>query len=391
MLRRTVLKGMAATAAVTAAGRNAAAADEVLKIGMCMSLTGGFQTVGRNALAGAKLYIQEKGDRVAGRKIELVVRDDGGVPDVARRIVQEMIVNDKVAIIGGGITPTALAIGQLVTQAKIATVVMISGAAVTVERSPFMTRTGFVLGQSSGILGEWAAKNGSSKAVTLVSEWAPGAEAEGAFIDRFTAGGGQVVEKLKVPLANPDFSPFLQRVRDLKPDTAFIYFPGQQAGIFAKQFVERGLDKAGIKIIGPGDLTDDDEILAQGDVMLGVVTAHHYSAAHPSPMNKAYFDTFKKANGYRPNFISVGGWDGMHLIYEALKKTNGATDGEALINAMKGMAWESPRGPMSIDAASRDVTQNIYIRKVEKQNGELFNVEFTTFANVRDPLKAGKS
>ena len=389
MLRRTVLKGMAATAAVAAAGRRARA-DDVIKIGMCLSLVGGFQTVGRQALAGAKLYVQTKGDTVAGKKIELIVRDDGGVPDVARRIVQEMIVNDKVGIVCGGITPTALAIGQVVTQAKIATVVIISGASVTVDRSPYMTRTSFTLGQSSSIMGEWAAKNGSKRVVTLVNEWAPGAEAEAAFVDRFTKAGGEIVEKLKVPLANPDFSPFLQRIRDVAPDTAFIYFPGQQGGIFAKQWVERGLDKANIKIIGPGDLTDDDELPGQGDVMLGVITAHHYSAAHPSPMNKAYVEAFKKTNNFRPNFISLGGYDGMHLIYEALKKTNGSTDGDALIAAMKGMAWESPRGPISIDPETRDIVQTEYIRKVEKVDGELYNVEFDSFPAVKDPTRTMK-
>ena len=252
-----------------------------IKIGACLSLTGGFQTVGRQALAGAKLYMQLNGDKVAGRKIELIVREDSGVPDVARRVVQEMIVNDKVNIVLGGITPTALAIGQLVTQAKIPTVVIISGASITVDRSPYMVRTSFTLGQSSMIMGDWAAKNGSKKVVSLVNDWAPGAEAETAFVNAFTAGGGQVMEKLKVPLANPDFAPFLQRIRDIGPDTAFIYFPGQQGGTFARQFVERGLDKANIKIIGPGDLTDDDELPGQGDVMLGVITAHNYSAAHP--------------------------------------------------------------------------------------------------------------
>jgi branched-chain amino acid transport system substrate-binding protein len=250
-----------------------------------------------------------------------------------------------------------------------------------------MTRTSFTLGQSSMIMGDWAAKNGSKRIVSLVNDWAPGTEAETAFVNAFTAGGGQVVEKLRVPLANPDFAPFLQRIRDIGPDTAFIYFPGNQAGIFARQFVERGLDKSNIRIIGPGDLTDDDELPGMGDVMLGIVTAHHYATAHPSSTNKAYVEAFRKANNFRPNFISVGGYDGMHLIYEALKKTGGKTDGDALIGAMKGMKWESPRGPMSIDPETRDVVHNIYMRKVEKVNGELHNVEFATFEAVKDPMK----
>jgi branched-chain amino acid transport system substrate-binding protein len=387
MRRREVIKGLGAVGAATVFAPRIARAQDVIKIGACLSLVGGFQTVGRQALAGAKLYMQLNGDKVAGKKLELIVRDDGGVPDVARRIVQEMIVNEKVGIVLGGITPTALALGQLATQAKMPTVVIISGASVTIDRSPYMTRTSFTLGQSSGVMGDWAAKNGSKKVVSLVNDWAPGAEAETAFANAFTAGGGQIVEKMKVPLANPDFAPFLQRIRDIGPDTAFIYFPGQQGGTFARQFVERGLDKANIKIIGPGDLTDDDELPGQGDVMLGVVTAHHYSAAHPSAMNKKYVEEFKKTNSFRPNFISTGGWDGMHLVYEALKKTNGSTDGDAVMAAMKGMAWESPRGPISIDPETRDIVQNIYLRKVEKVNGELFNVEFATVEAVKDPLK----
>jgi branched-chain amino acid transport system substrate-binding protein len=378
-------------ASLVVLGAGAAAAQEVVKIGISIPLTGaGFNAVGRQVVAGARLYMAQHGSTVAGKRIELIVRDDGGVADTARRIVQEMIVNDKVHIIGGGITPTALAIGQLVTQAKIATVVMVSGASVTVDRSPYMVRTSFTLGQSSAVMGEWAARNGSKRVVTLVNDWAPGVEAETAFVERFTQGGGQIIEKLRVPLANPDFAPFLQRIRDNAPDTAFIYFPGTQAGIFAKQFAERGLDKSGIRIIGPGDLTDDDELNGLGDQMIGMVTAHHYAAAHDSPINKAYVEAFKKANNFRPNFISVGGYDAMHLIYEALKKTGGATEGGALIAAMKGMSWESPRGPISIDPETRDVVHNIYIRKVDKVGGELHNVEFATYEAVKDPVKAAK-
>ena len=372
-------------------GAGAASAQEVVKVGMSFSMTGaGFNAAGRQASAGARLYMQQHGNMVAGKKIELILRDDAGVADNARRLVQEMIVNDKVNVIAGGITPTVLAYGPLVTQAKIATVVMISGASVTTTASPYFVRTSFILSQSSWIMGEWAAKNGAKRVVTLVNEWAPGTEAETAFKQRFTELGGQIVESIRIPLANPDFAPFLQRIRDINPDTAFIYFPGTQAGIFAKQFAERGLAGSGIKIIGPGDLTDDDELNNMGDQMLGIVTAHDYSAAHDSALNKKYVEDFKKANNFRPNFVSVGGYDGMHLIYEALKKTGGKTDGDGLIAAMKGMRWESPRGTMAIDPETRDIVQPIYIRKVEKINGELWNTEFAQFDDVKDPLKAKK-
>jgi len=390
MTRRSVNIALAA-ALVTAGAANAASGQEVVKIGASFAMTGaGFNAAGRQAGAGVRLYMQHHGNTVAGKKIELILRDDAGVADNARRLVQEMIVNDKVNIIAGGITPTVLAYGPLVTQAKLATVVMISGASVTTTASPYFVRTSFILSQSSWIMGEWAIKNGSKRVVTLVNEWAPGTEAETAFKQRFTELGGQIIESIRIPLANPDFAPFLQRIRDLNPDTAFIYFPGTQAGIFAKQFAERGLAGSGIKIIGPGDLTDDDELNNMGDQMLGMVTAHDYSAAHDSALNKKYVDDFKKANNFRPNFVSVGGYDGMHLIYEALKKTGGKTDGDALLAAMKGMKWESPRGMMSIDPETRDIIQDIYIRRVEKINGELWNMEFDKFADVKDPLKAKK-
>jgi branched-chain amino acid transport system substrate-binding protein len=390
-MQRRVFAMSFLAAGLVALGAGGAAAQEVVKVGMSFSMTGaGFNAAGRQASAGARLYMQQHGNMVAGKKIELILRDDAGVADNARRLVQEMIVNDKVNIVAGGITPTVLAYGPLVTQAKIATVVMISGASVTTTASPYFVRTSFILSQSSWIMGEWAAKNGAKRVVTLVNEWAPGTESETAFKQRFTELGGQIIESIRIPLANPDFAPFLQRIRDLNPDTAFIYFPGTQAGIFAKQFAERGLAGSGIKIIGPGDLTDDDELNSMGDQMLGIVTAHDYSAAHDSALNKKYVEDFKKANNFRPNFVSVGGYDGMHLIYEALKKTAGKTDGDGLVAAMKGMRWESPRGTMAIDPETRDIVQPIYIRKVERINGELWNTEFARFDDVKDPLKVKK-
>jgi branched-chain amino acid transport system substrate-binding protein len=380
-------------AAIAAAGvfSRHAGAQEVLKMGISIPMTGaGFNAVGRQLAAAIKLFALQHGDVVAGRKIEIIVRDDGGVADNARRIVQEMIVNEKVGLIGVGITPTSLAIAPLVTEAKIPTLVLSSGASITVTKSPYMVRAGFVLAQQSWIMAEWAAKNGSKRAVTLVNDWAPGIEAETAFKTRFIQAAGEIIESIHIPLANPDFAPFLQRIRDIKPDTAFIYFPGPQAGIFARQFAERGLSNSGIKIIGPGDLTDDDGLNTMGDQMLGIITAGPYSAAHDSAVNKAYVAAFERANDFRPNFVTLGGYDGMHLIYEALKRTSGNSEGDVVLAAMKGMAWESPRGPMSIDPQTRDVVNNIYIRRVEKINGQLYNVEFETFEAVKDPVKVGK-
>jgi branched-chain amino acid transport system substrate-binding protein len=387
-LRRTVLKGIAATVAGGTIARPAIAQQPVLKIGMTMPMTGaGFNAVGRQLKAAIQLFLQQNGDTVAGRKIELTMRDDGGVADNAHRIIQEMIVNDKVDICGVGITPTALAIAPLVTEAKKVTLVMSSGASITTTKSPYFVRAGFILPPQSWIMGEWASKNGSKKIVTLVNDWAPGIEAEVAFTTRFKQVGGEIIESIRLPLANPDFAPFLQRIADLKPDTAFIYFPGTQAPIFAKQFAERGLAQSGIKIIGTGDLTTDDNLNDMGDQMLGIITAGGYSAAHKSELNKTYVEAIRKANGFRPDFVSLGGYDGMHLVYEALKKTGGNADGDTLMAAMKGMAWESPRGPMSIDPDTRDLVANIYIRKVEKIDGQLWNTELETFPAVKDPMK----
>jgi branched-chain amino acid transport system substrate-binding protein len=291
---------------------------------------------------------------------------------------------------GFGLTPLALSPAPLATQGKVPAVVMAAATSTITEASPFIVRTSFSQPQASGPMGDWAAKNGMKKVVTVVSDYAPGGDAEKAFSEGFTKAGGQV-ENLRVPLANPDFSPFLQKVADARPDALFVFVPSGVGAQFLKQFVERGLDKSGIKLIGPGDVTDDDILNGIGDVALGAITTHHYSAAHDSPENKAFVEAFKKANnGMRPNFMAVGGYDGMHLIYEGLKKTNGA-GGQALVDAMKGMSWTSPRGPVSIDPQTRDIIQNIYVRKVERKDGELYNVEFATIPNVKDPVKAAKS
>jgi branched-chain amino acid transport system substrate-binding protein len=388
MLRRTVLKGMAATAAGGLLARPAIAQNATLKIGCSLPLTGaGFTAVGKELTGALKVYMQQHGDTVAGRKIELIIRDDAGTADNARRLVQEMIVNDKVDIVGVGVTPASLAIAQLVTEAKKATVVMSSGASITTTKSPYFARVGFIIAPQAWTMAEWAIKNGSKRVVTLVNDWAPGTEAETAFKTRFLQVGGEVIESLRVPLASPDFAPPLQRIIDLKPDTAFIYFPGPLAPVFTRQFAERGLGQSGIKLIGPGDLCDDDSLNNAGDQMIGLITAGPYSAAHDSALNKTYVADFLKTAGERPDFASLGAYDGLHMVYEALKKTGGDADGDKLIAAMKGMAWESPRGPISLDADTRDIVSNIYIRKVEKINGELWAKEFETFPNVKDPMK----
>jgi branched-chain amino acid transport system substrate-binding protein len=387
MLRRELL-----AIAVLSVLPSVASAQDTVKIGLILPMTGQQASTGKQIDAAVKLYQAQKGTTVAGKKVEVILKDDTSVPDVTKRLAQELVVNDKVAILAGfGLTPSALATAPIATQAKVPEVVMAAGTSSITEASPFVVRTSFTLAQSSVPMAEWAFKNGIKKVVTMVSDFGPGIDAEKSFSEKFKADGGAIVESLRTPLRSPDFAPVLQKAADAKPDALFVFLPSGQGAQFVKQFVERGMDKSGIKLIATGDVTDDDQLNGMGDVVIGVINAHNYSAAHDSAMNKAYVEAFKKANGgLRPNFMSVGGWDGMHLIYEALKKTNGDTNGEKLVAAMKGLAWESPRGPMSIDPATRDVIQNIYIRKVEKKDGELYNVEFATIPNVKDPVKAAK-
>ncbi len=370
----------------------ALADDNTVTVGLILPMTGPSASTGKQERAGAELYIHEHGDAVAGKKIVLEVKDDTGAADVTKRLAQELVGNDHVAVLMGfGLTPLALAAAPIATEAKVPEIVTAAATAMITEKSPYIVRTSFTLPQASVPMAQWALKNGIKKVVTIVTDYGPGVDAEKWFGDTFEKGGGTIAEKIRVPLKNPDFSPFLQRVADDKPDAVFVFVPSGFGAIFMKQFVERGLDKSGIKLIGTGDVTDDDLINDIGDAALGAVTAHHYSADHDSPENKAFVAAFEKANnGMRPNFMAVSGYDGMHLMYEALKKTGGKTDGDSLIGAMKGMAWESPRGPISIDPETRDIIQNIYMRKVEKVDGELYNVEFETFNAVKDPGKIKK-
>ncbi|KQO16760.1 ABC transporter substrate-binding protein [Acidovorax sp. Leaf76] len=391
--KRHLLRASAAAALVLTSGLAAlpAAAQDsnVFKIGLILPMTGQQATTGRQIEAAAKLYMAQNGDTVAGKKVQLIIKDDTSLPDVTRRLAQELVVNEKVNVLAGmGITPSAMATAPLATQSKTPLVVMAAATSSITEASPYVVRSSFTLPQVSVALADWAPKNGIKKVVTLVSDYGPGIDAEKYFNQRLTFNGGQVTEALRVPLRNPDFAPFLQKVRDGKPDALFVFVPSGAGAAVMKQFLERGLDKAGIKLIATGDVTDDDQLNDMGDGALGVVTSHHYSAAHPSPLNKKFVDAFEKANkGLRPNFMAVGGYDGMRVIYEALRTTKGAGGGDALLAAMKGQVFESPRGPVFIDAQTRDIVQNVYLRKVERVNGQLYNVEFDVIKDVKDPGK----
>jgi branched-chain amino acid transport system substrate-binding protein len=390
MQKRSLIRAAALTTLALSLG-TAWAQDNTFKIGLLLPLTGPFASTGKQLENAARLYIAQNGDTVAGKKVQLIIKDDTGVPDVSKRLAQELVVNDKVQVLAGfGLTPLAMASAPIATQSKTPMVVMAAATSSITEASPYIVRTSFTVPQVVTILADWAIKNDVRKVVTLVTDYAPGVDSETWFNQRFVAQGGVVVEALRVPLRSPDFAPFLQKVRDAKPDALFTFVPAGVGTALMKQFSERGLDKAGIRVIAEGSVTDDDILEAMGDVAVGIVTAHHYSAAHNSALNKRFVEAYGKANsGLRPNFMAVGAYDGMRVIYEAAKATQGA-GGEALLQAMKGQSFESPRGPVLIDPQTRDVVHNIYVRKVEKTGGQLWNTEVQTFTAVKDPAKAAK-
>jgi branched-chain amino acid transport system substrate-binding protein len=389
--RRLVLKTALGLIAA-ASGAAAWAADTgPIKIGLILPMTGQSASTGRQIDAAVKLWMAQNGNKIAGRTVEVILKDDGAVPDATKRIAQEMIVNDKVEVIAGfGITPTAFATAPLATQSKTPMVVMAAATSSITQASPYIVRTSFTLPQVTIGIADWAAKNKIKKAVTLVADYGPGFDAEKFFDSQFRLDGGQILDKLRTPLKAPDFAPVLQKVIDAKPDALFVFLPSGQGASFMKQFAERGLDKSGIRLIATGDVTDDDQLNDMGDVAIGVINSHHYSAAHPSATNKKFVAAFEAANKFRPNFMAVGGYDGMRVIYKALEATKGA-GGEALLNAMKGQIFESPRGPVLIDAQTRDIVQDVYIRKVERvpaMGNQLYNVEFDVIKAVKDPGKA---
>jgi len=386
LLRRRVLQ--AGAAVLTARYVPLAVAADPFRIGLILPLSGPFASTGKQVEAACRLYMQKNGDTVAGRKVELIVRDDTGVaPETTKRTAQELIVRNQVNVLAGfGLTPLALATAPVATEVKTPMIVMAAATSIVTSKSPYIVRSGFTLPQVTGPIADWAVKNKIQTAVTMVSDYAPGIDAESTFVKRFTSGGGKVAESLRVPLRNADYGPFIQRAKDAKPDALFVFVPSGEGSAVMKQFDDRGLKAAGIKIIGTGDVVDDDLLESMGAVAVGVVTSFHYSAAHDSPENKAYVDAFMKANGgMRPNFHSVGGYDGMHVIYEAAKNAGADANGDKLVEAMKGMKWVSPRGPMMIDPATRDPVQTVYIRRVEMVNGKPWSIEFDKVENVKDP------
>ncbi|NYT65497.1 ABC transporter substrate-binding protein [Alcaligenaceae bacterium] len=388
LLRHTL--GLFAVASA-AWGLMAPVQANTLKIGMILPMSGPFAAYGTQIQNGAKLYLSQHGDTVAGKKIELIIKDDTGVaPEVSKRQAQELLIKDNVDILAGfGLTPSAFAVAPLSVQAKKPMVVMNAATSSVTSKSPYIVRTSFTLPQTTAPIASWAIKNGINTVYTVVADYGPGHDAEAQFKKTFSAAGGHVIGELRTPVKNPDFAPYLQKIKDSKPDAIFMFVPaGEQGVAFLKGFKERGLAEAGIQLIATGDLTDEDVLDAMGDAALGVTTSFHYSEAHDSPENLAYTQAYAAAYPKnRPNFMSVSGYDGMHLIMETLKKTQGDASADAFIAAAKGSSWISPRGRITIDPETRDIIQTVYIRKVENINGKLQNVEFDHIADVKDPGK----
>jgi branched-chain amino acid transport system substrate-binding protein len=366
-------------------------AQGTIKVGAVLDVTGPFASLGKQMENGMRLYMKQHGDTVAGKKVEVIVKDTTGpAPDLAKRLVQELVTRDKVDfVVGFALTPQALAAAPVVTEAKKPTIIMNAATSIIVTKSPYMARVSMTLPQVTAPIAQWATKNGIKRVYSLVADYGPGLDAEATFKKAFTGAGGQIIGDVRTPLKSPDFAPFIQRIKDAKPEAVFVFLPAGEQGIaFMKGFKERGLAEAGIKLIGPGDVVEDDIIEAIGDSALGAITTHHYSMAHESAANKAFVKLYTDAYGAkaRPNFVAVGGYDGMALVYEVAKKLNGVIDADKAMAIIKEYKTESPRGPISIDPQTRDIVQTVYVRRVEKKDGKLLNVEFDKFENVKDPV-----
>jgi branched-chain amino acid transport system substrate-binding protein len=367
-------------------------AQALVKIGVILPYSGPFAEVATQMDNAIKLFVSKNGDTVAGKKIEIIRRDTGGVaPDNARRLAQELVIRDKVDILTGlAISPNALAVADISKKAEKFTVVMQAGASLLTNDSPYIVRTSLTTGQLNEALAQWAIKDGGLRKVfTMASDYGPGAESERIFSENFRAGGGTIIGSVLMPIATTDFSPFVQRAKDSAPEGIFAFVPaGPQPAALGKALFERGIDLQKTKIFGPGEITEENALKSMGDIAIGLVTAFHYDYNHKSPENDAFVAAYTAEYKRNPNFLSVGAWDGMQLIYDALKRTNGETSATALTRAASGMSWVSPRGKITIDPETRDIIQTIYIRKVEKIDGKLVNVEIGAVSDVKDPVKA---
>jgi branched-chain amino acid transport system substrate-binding protein len=371
-------------------GAGSAGAQDAVKVGLIISYSGQFADTGAQMDNAIKLYVKQHGDTVAGKKIEFIRKDTGGIaPDLAKRLAQELIVRDHADIIAGfTLTPNALAVGDVSAEAKKFMVVMNAATSIITTKSPYIARTSTTTPQLNYTLGQWAAKHGVKTMYTMVSDYGPGIDAETWVHTGFKEGGGQIVGSVRFPVANPDFSAFIQAAKDKNPDAIYIWIPGgAQPLAVGKALAERGVDPTKTKVLGQDALAFETALQGMGDPAIGMITVANYDYNHDSQLNREFVKAYNDEYHRNPDIFSIGGYDGMHLIYEALKKTGGKTDGDSLIAAAKGMSWESPRGPMSIDPQTRDVVQTVYIRRVEKVGNGLRNVEIDKVPNVKDPAK----
>jgi branched-chain amino acid transport system substrate-binding protein len=375
---------LAAVAAALALATTCAAAQDNIRIGLILPLSGPYADYGNQIGNGAKLYIARHGDTIAGRKVELIIRDDTGIaPELTKRLAQELVANQHVDVLAGfGLSPGALATAAVATQSGKAMVVMNAAASVLTSKSPNIVRVSHTLPQLSQPMAKWALQNKVGEVYTLVADYAPGLDAQAAFKATYEAAGKKLVGEMKVPVSSVDFGPAIQRIKDARPGAVFLFLPPGVATIaFMKTWVERGMDKAGVRLLGTVDLVDDSIVEAIGKPVLGAITAGHYSTAHDSAINRDYVVAYGKAYGARtrPNYMSVAGYDGMAAIYTALNRTGGDSDAARFINALKGASWESPRGTVKIDPDTRDVVQTVYIRRTEQLDGGIYSIEFDKF------------
>jgi branched-chain amino acid transport system substrate-binding protein len=389
---RTALAGTA-TAALTVAGSTVSASAQTIKIGLVNSYSGFLAQAGDQMQRGIDLYVKEhEKDLPPGVKIEIIKRDDAAAPEVGKRVAQELITRDHVQLLVGVVgSPIAAAIAPLTQEAKVPLVITNAAGSAIPRISPYVVRVSFTLWQQAYPLGQWAAKQNWKTAYTAVSDFIPGHDAEAAFAKGWTDAGLKVLGSVRFPTTNPDFAPFVQRIKDAKPDVAFIWPPaGEQATSVLKAVRDLGLRQAGINVVSTQDLVPDEELPNMGDVALGLVTSGTYSSAADRPANKAFVAAWNKeyAGKAIPDFLSAHGWDGMSAIFDLIKETKGKFTGDEAIKYLAN--WKtanSPRGPISIDPVTRDIVQNIYMRKTEMKDGKLANVEFDTIPNVKDPWK----
>lgn len=377
----------ALVAAALVAGGSLVQAADTIKIGLLAPYSGPFASYGKQFEGGMRAYLKQYGDTIDGKKIELITRDTTGpAPELGKRLAQELVVRDQVDfLVLGGFTPETMTAGAVATAAKKPLLILNSAGTGLTDKIPYGVRVGYSFAQITKPLGTWAAKNGIKKMVTLVPDYGPGIDTENSFKAAFTAGGGQVVDSIRVPLKNPEFAPFIQRIKDTKPDAVFTWVPaGEEQVALLKAYFERELDKAGIKLYCLGDGLDQHAFSALGDKLKGVVSSLHYSLSHNSAENKKFIKAFADVNGpaLEPTFMAVAAYDSVAAIFEAVKKQGGNVDGAKSLEIMSNLQIESPRGKITIVPATRDVTQTVYIRRVEKNGNKLENIEFEPFVGV---------